>query len=165
MLKGIYVIAVVSHTLHCWKPCGCWDVQQQAFVSELGRVGGPGRSTIKQMSVWYWFALRWQLLSLSEQLQLFSVKQKYSVGQQWDESTNGLHLCPPPHLKKPKKGTSKVTARGRRRRRRGKRCESQTSNFSWQVDGTHLHILMHDSSASLYHCAKHYIYFANANLW
>lgn len=103
MLKGMYVIAVVSHTLHCWKPCSCWDVRQQTFVSELGRLGGPGRSTIKQMSVWYWFALRWQFLSLSEQLQLFSVKKKYSVGQQWDESTNGLHLCPPPHLKNPKK--------------------------------------------------------------
>lgn len=138
--------------LKALRPLGC---AAAGFCKWAGRVGGPGRSTIKQMSVWYWFALRWQLLSLSEQLQLFSVKQKYSVGQQWDESTNGLHLCPPPHLKKPKKGTSKVTARERRRRRRGKRCESQTSNFSWQVDATHLHILMHDSSASLYHCAKH----------
>lgn len=53
----------------------------------------------------------------------------------------------------------------RRRRLRVEGCESQTCNFSWQLDGTHLHSLMHDSSPSLYYSAKHYIYFTNANLW
>lgn len=50
------------------------------LLSELGSVGGPGRSTIKQMSVWYWFALRWQFLSLSEQQQLLRCRTEVLCG-------------------------------------------------------------------------------------
>lgn len=38
------------------------------------------------------------------------------------------------------------------------------ANQQLRLDCAHLHVLMHHSSASLRHGAKHYIYFANANL-
>lgn len=91
-----------------------------------------------------------------------------SEGQQWDGSPTThrvgpyMNTCPPTSLSK----RGDQTGEGERDRGGGwvRAVNQKTSNFSWQLEGAHLHILMHHSSASLYHSAKHYIYFANANL-
>ena len=160
--KTARIIAVFFHTLCCWKPRSLWDVQQQAFVR------GPEEAHV------YKCLLDTDLHSAGNSHFLwttasFPCQLKLSVGVR-DSSGMGApthfsagpcgRTWPPPQ--KSKRGDQIGGEKGRRRM--GEGCESQTSNFSWQLDGAHLHSLMHHSSASLYHSAKHYIYFANANL-
>lgn len=166
--KTMHIIAVYFHTLFCWKPCSLWDMQRQQAGSELGRAEAWKEYTSTN-ACWILICIALAIFKFESTATSSPWQSRHFVGaagvppfRQWGSSPPAR---PSLHPAKARVGSREGRSRGEReRRQRAEGCESQTCNFSQQLDGAHLHTLMHHSSASLYHSVKHYIYFPNANL-
>lgn len=151
--KTVHIIAIFFHSLQCLKPCSLGDKQQQAFVSKLGGVVEPGRSfclhkCLLDADLHCTGKIMWEQVEFwSSPCQLkSSLRLRDSSGMGAQTHSVAARACTQAELP--------PNAWDRDRRGRG-REEAKGWGFlnhkpaTWQLDGAHLHILMHHSSTSL----------------
>lgn len=158
---------IITHILLSRAPAASGKCNSGISGSKLGRVEQLGRSALQQMRAGYWFAL---FAKFARTTWGFPYQLKHFAGVRdcLGMDTTGKHCAPPPRPTFSSKGWERKQGKKESGsgvvRRMWTRDVNRTAASKLLLDCAHLHVLMHHSSAPLRHGAKHYIYFANANL-
>lgn len=147
-------------------PCGLWDMQQRDFWEQVGTSWAAWKKCTSANACRILICIVCKVCTNNFRFSI-SIKALCRVRDCLGMDTTGKH-CAPPRPTFSSKGWERKQGKKESGsgvvRRMWTRDVNRTAASKLLLDCAHLHVLMHHSSASLRHGAKHYIYFANANL-